>query len=186
MGFIESLLDFLRNECPNDNWTVVRPVISFSNRRLDIVLNSGQAPLLKAESGEELLLPESVRLYHAGIDWAGNSGKLIANLLFKPDAIRQIFTIYSGHNMTWEDVANAYRDEIGLRVKWVSDEEYLDSLPGIRSSYNSITMWYHDRIFDRHIDASKVLSVTGLKKDDFASVRDGILAELKILRPDRV
>ena len=65
----------------------------YTDKRVLLIAGGGT---LGTYTGKELLLPESVRLYHAGIDWAGNSGKLIANLLFKPDALRQAVTIYSG------------------------------------------------------------------------------------------
>ena len=94
--------DFLRNEHKGENWTIVRPVISFSHRRLDLLLYSGREILDYAKRGEAMPMPETVRNYSAGIDWAGNSGKLIANLLFKKDAMGETFTVYSGHGMTWE------------------------------------------------------------------------------------
>ena len=36
----------------------------------------------------------------------------------------------------------------------------------------------YDRFFDRRIDNSKILSVTGLTNDDFLSIKDGIGIEL--------
>ena len=42
-------------------------------------------------------------------------------------------------------------------------------------------MWIYDRKFNRQIDASKILRVTGLGKDDFRSVEEGIRRELDIL-----
>ena len=173
--------DYLFGERKGENWTVVRPVISFSSRRLDILMNSGTSVLKKAENGKPLLLPASVKAFGAGLDWAGNSGKLIANLLFKKDAIGEAFTVYSGHGMTWGEVADAYAAETGVRVEWVSDDAYIQTLSAHWEKPGFRIMWYYDRTFNRDIDSSKILSVTGLKKDDFATVREGIRAELEIL-----
>ena len=165
--------DFLRNEHADEPWTIVRPVISFSDRRLDLLMYSGDRVLRAAEQGEELLLPQFARDYSAGLDWAGNSGKLIANLLFKPDAIGETFTIYSGQGLTWGEIADAYQRTIGLKVRWCEEKEYLD--------YNNVqTQWayLYDRRFNRDIDCSKVLQITGLTKQDFVSVEDGIKKEL--------
>lgn len=177
--------DFLRNECAGENWTIVRPVISFSERRLDIVMNSGKWQLEIAEEGKELLLPESVRRLHAGLDWAGNSGKLIAHLLCKPAALGETFNIYSGHGMTWEDVAKAYNEAIGLKVRWVSDEEYIDTIPTIRTYKQHGWMWYYDRKYDRQIDATHVLKVSGLSEKDFLPISDGIAIEAELIRKSR-
>ncbi len=171
--------DFLRTEHAGDRWTVVRPVISFSERRLDIVMDSKHRVLDRADSGEPLRLPASVKELRAGIDWAGNSGKLIANLLFREGAIGEAFTVYSGHGMTWGEVADAYASETGVRIEWVSDEAYLDVHPKIREvGTNAYFMWHYDRSHDRDIDSTKILSVTGLTRDDFGSVAEGIRAEL--------
>lgn len=173
--------DYLFGERKGERWTIVRPVISFSKTRLDLLMNSKQRVLVLAERGAPMRLPLSARNLAAGLDWAGNSGKLIANLLFKESAIGEAFTVYSGHGMTWGEIADAYAAETGVRFEWVSDEEYLQGFseqwknPGFR------IMWYYDRAFHRDVDSSKILSVTGLSKHDFATVREGIRAELKLL-----
>lgn len=174
--------DFLFNECKGENWTVVRPVISFSCRRMDILMNSGLWAVEYAKSGKTMLLPLSCKELHAGLDWAGNSGKLIANLLFKKESLGEAFTICSGHGMTWGEIADAYNKVIGLKVEWVDDERYIDTIPTIRSNGEHNWMWNYDRKFDRDVDCSKVLTVTGLSRDDFTTIENGIKAEMKILK----
>ena len=169
---------YLKNERAGEPWTIVRPVISFSDRRLDLLMYSGRRVLDAAKAGTELLLPELTKNYRAGIDWAGNSGKLIANLLFKEKAIGECFTIYSGHGMTWGDVAAAYSKLTGVKIRWCSEEEYLDFHTTLKEKYSSWNAWVYDRRFDRDIDCSKVLQVTGLTKADFATVEEGIKQEL--------
>jgi len=165
--------DYLRNECADEPWTIVRPVISFSERRMDLFMYSGDRLLRAADAGEELLLPEYARNYSAGLDWAGNSGKLIANLLFKPNAIGETFTIYSGHGLTWGEVAEAYRRTIGLKVRWCDEKEYL-TFDNVRTKW----AYLYDRHFNRDVDCSKVLKETGLTKGDFSTVEEGIKQEL--------
>ena len=165
--------DYLRNEHAGEPWTIVRPVISFSERRMDLYMYSGDRLLRAADQGEELLLPQFARDYSAGLDWSGNSGKLIANLLFKTDAIGETFTIYSGHGLTWGEIAEAYRKTIGLKVRWCEEKEFL-AFHRFRSAW----AYVYDRRYNREIDCTKVLRVTGLTKQDFASVEEGIKQEL--------
>lgn len=172
--------DYLRTERKGEPWTIVRPVISFSARRLDLVLYSKTEILTAAETHTPLLLPETLKNYYAGLDWAGNSGKLIANLFLNPRAFGETFTIYSGHNATWGDVASAYSDLTGVENRWIPEEDYVRTLP-LADSPHFRNMWYYDRIYNRKIDASKVLSVTGLQKNDFKSIREGIQTELNLL-----
>ena len=171
--------DYLRTERSDDAFTIVRPVISFSQHRLDLLLYSKKRVLEAAEEGRTLLLPSLVRNYGAGIDWAGNSGKLIANLLFCPEAVRETFTIYSGHGMTWGDVADAYTDVTGVKIRWCDEDEYLATMPKLAKEP---WMWIYDRRFDRRIDAAKVLRATGLTASDFRSVAYGIQHEIELLQ----
>lgn len=99
---------FIRNESNTRNWTIVRPVISFSQRRFDVVLTSGREVVDKAKTGEIVYVPEFAKNLTAGLDWSGNSGKLIANLLFKKEALGEAFTVSSGQNLTWGEIADIY------------------------------------------------------------------------------
>lgn len=170
--------NYLRQERAGEPWTIVRPVISFSYKRLDLLLYSAQDVLKYAESGQEMLMPSLVKNYTAGLDWAGNSGKLIANLLFKPNTKGETFTVYSGHGLTWGEVAEKYSAVTGVKIRWCDEYEYVRNTPRI-TQYPWI--WYYDRKFNRDIDPSKILNATGLTQDDFSSVEEGIKIELKIL-----
>jgi len=155
--------------CPK-NYTVVRPVISFSERRLDIVTTSGQKVVEAAREGKTLKLPSEAKDLTAGLDWAGNSGKLIANILFKKECIGEAYTVSSAQNLTWGDVADIYTELLGVKFEWVPA-----SFP------SDLWIWHYDRAYDRKIDNTKILKATGLKPNDFKSIKEGIVIELKKL-----
>lgn len=167
--------DYLRSEHAGENWTIVRPVISFSERRLDLLLYSGREVLDYAARGQAMPMPSMVRNFTAGVDWAGNSGKLIANLLFKPDAIGETFTVYSGHGLTWGEVAELYTELTGVQIDWCEEEDFLAHIYKYKSDR---FYWKYDRRYNRDVDCSKILRVTGLSANDFKSVKDGIQTEL--------
>ncbi|MBQ9098156.1 MAG: hypothetical protein IJY50_01855 [Clostridia bacterium] len=170
--------DYLRQECAGEPWTIVRPVISFSSKRLDLLLYCGKDVLKYAERDQEMLMPDTVKDYTAGLDWAGNSGKLIANLLFKPDAMGEAFTVYSGHGLTWGEVAERYSMLTGVKIRWCSEEEYVRNTP---KTVKEPWMWKYDRKWNRDVDCSKILRVTRLSQNDFAPIEKGIQHELEKL-----
>jgi len=177
--------DYLRQERAGEPWTIVRPVISFSERRFDLLMNSGRQVISIAEKGKEFLMPLNVKDMKAGLDWAGNSGKLIANLLFKPEALGETFTISSGQNLTWGQVAGIYQRLIGLKVRWCGEDEYLTVRPTLNTEPSQRWAYRYDRRFDRDIDCTKVLKTTGLTTGDFASIEDGIRKELERFRNEK-
>lgn len=168
--------DFLRGECAGQNWTIVRPVISFSALRLDLFMHSKHLVPEKALAGEPVLLPAYAKSLTAGLDWAGNSGRLIAGLLFKPETFGEAYTISSGQNLTWEQVAQLYSKLTGAQIRWVSEEKYLENHP-VRNQ--AVFMYYYDRKFDRSVDCSKVLKATGIKKEDLTPMEEGLKIELE-------
>lgn len=166
---------FLRNESEKRNWTIVRPVISFSNLRFDVVICSGQKIIERTKAGKSVILPKEAKDLVAGLDWAGNSGKIIANLLFKEEAFGEAYTISSAQNLTWGEVAELYTELIGAKFEWVDTDAFWES--GEEDCSKIYTLLY-DRLYDRTIDNSKVLKAIGLQKSDFTSIRDGIKVEL--------
>jgi len=157
------------------NWTVVRPVISFSQHRLDIVMRSGTEVVDAAREGRILTLPAACRHLTAGLDWAGNTGKLIAHLLWKPGVCREAYTVSSGQNLTWEQVANIYTDLLGARFEWLDTDTY------VRRNPTNPYGLYCDRLYDRAVDNRKILAATGLTAADFLPIREGVIRELQKL-----
>lgn len=171
--------DYIANVGNTDNWTVIRPVISFSHRRFDVATSSGRTVVDCAENGRAVLLPEPMKNLTAGLDWAGNSGKLIAHLLFKQNTMKRCFTVSSAQNLKWCDIADIYSKLLGVRFEWVDLDEVIKLSPNLQRD-----RWIlkYDRLFDRVIDNSAILNVTGLSRNDFTSIEDGIKIELTNLR----
>ena len=148
------------------NWTFVRPVISFSQYRLDMIMHTGNRVIEAMRSGEPMKVPVEAKNFVAGLDWSGNTGKIIANLLFKEQCIGEAYTITSAQGLTWSQVADAYTQVLGISFEWVPADFAPDNWA-----------WKFDRAFDRPVDNSKVLKATGLTPRDFKSIKEGIEIE---------
>ncbi len=165
---------YLRGEAGIEGVTIIRPVISFSSIRLDVLMHTGHTVLDAKRESRALPMPVGAKTRHAGLDWAGNSGKLIAHLLFKPETRGQTYTVSSGQNATWGEVAAWYEELLGVRFDWIDDEAFADMH---RNNY----AYCYDRAYDRAVDASKILAATGLTAADFTPIRDAIAYELSNL-----
>lgn len=169
--------DMLFSKHRGEHFTVVRPVISFSCLRFDLFVYSDNDIFDCISNGQVLGLPCSAKQLVAGIDWAGNSGKLIANLLFKRETYGEVYTVSSAQNLTWGEVADIYSKLTGLKVEWCAEEEFELSYPCLADKKKYL--YIYDRKFDRQINNEKILAATGLTKKDFASIEEGLAAELK-------
>jgi len=168
------------------NWTIIRPLISFSHYRLDLVTVGAYAILYRTHAGKEVLLPESCRDKGAGVGWAGNVGHEIAALVGNPAALGEAVTLGTPESITWGDVASYYEEFAGCRFRWVPTEDYLDF--ATTGSFMERQMIWTDRNLDRKVDLSKMLALTGLDPATFVSCRDAVAGELAFLseRPDLV
>ena len=174
---------YLRSSCQGQNWTIVRPVISFSKRRFDLVTYSGQDIINLTNNGETVLLPIEAKNVTAGLDWAGNTGKLIANLLFKKNTFGEAYTVSSAQNLTWGEIAQVYTDLLGTRFEWLEMPEFRKATASFHRELCDDGLVY-DRLFDRRIDNSKILRATGLTKEDFLPMRKGLEIELSRLKKE--
>lgn len=170
--------DFLVNEHSGEPWTVVRPVISFSYRRFDLFTYSRDDIWDQVKMYGRLSMPISAKDLGAGIDWAGNSGKLIANLLFKNQAVGEAYTVSSAQNLTWGQLADIYAEVLGFEVAWCDDTVFEERYPSVLGRKK--WLYFYDRKFDRTIDNSKILNATGMKKEEFTDIADGLRLELEI------
>ena len=166
---------YLRQVSRTKNWTIIRPMINTSEKRLDIVLHTFHEVVEMAKAGEIMYQPEICRHNVAGLEWAGNTGKMIANLLFKEECMGQTYMLSTGHSMTWEDVANVYEELLGVKVEWIGTEEYLE-----KTKKGRIPLLF-DRGYDRKTDNTKILEATGLKPEDFTPFKEGVRIELEKL-----
>lgn len=175
---------FLRS-LPQKNWTIVRPLISFSHFRLDLVTTGMHHLLAAAEMKQRLMLPQGARHLAAGVGWAGNVGKMLARLVLNPAACGEDYTLGSAEELTWQDVADCYTDLLGIEFVWVDDQVYLEQ--ATPNTYANHCMLYHDRLLNRRIDNRKVLAATGLTQTDLLPLREALIYELSVIaqRPDR-
>jgi len=161
------------------NWTIVRPLISFSHFRLDLVTVPSALLLDRILRHKKILLPNAARGKTAGVGWAGNIGKMLARLSGNEKALGETFTLGSGENRTWEDVADYYTALFGAEFLWVDSADYVTC-----STDNSMSAWWmlaYDRLLDRAIDNTHLLEVTGLTTDDFLKIPDALKLEMDCL-----
>lgn len=169
--------DFLTQRHKGEPWTIVRPVISFSKLRFDLFMYSGdvQSSLEKYGKNGKLYLPTFAKDLVAGLDWAGNSGKLIANLLFKEHTYGEAYTISSAQNLTWGEIAALYTELFGIEIEWCDEGAFLEIYP--KALGQNKWMYRYDRVFNRAIDNTKVLLATGLTKNDLLDIAEGLKIE---------
>jgi hypothetical protein len=128
-----------------------------------------------------LVLPREALSVQATMSWAGDVAKMFSRLLFHPAAFRECFTLATAEHRTWGEIAAYYRELIGLQYVAADTEDYLKIMGGTAGARYQLT---YDRLFNRIVDNSKILRVTGLKQEEIMPLRSGLQKELSALPKD--
>ena len=164
--------DMLWNSQYN-NFTIVRPATTFSEMRYQLVTLEAKNTVGRAKKGKKVVVPIQAFDKPATLCWGGDVAKMIARLMFKPQAMGEAYNVCSSESRTWGEIADYYKDICGLEAVWVDKEDYLKILdPEVKNA----TRWQleYARLFHRITDNSKMLAATGLKQSDFMPLYDAL------------
>lgn len=163
------------------NWTIIRPAITYSLLRYQLVTLEAPCTVARAQTGRAVVLPETAKDVQATMSWAGDVARMIAGLLFNDKAFGEAFTVATAEHHTWGEIADYYKDICGLRSIWVDQSDYLQCLvPEYEQFPFSGNRWQLicDRLFDRVMDNSKILAATGMKQEELMKLYDGLKYEI--------
>ena len=156
-------------------WTIVRPAITFSKERFQFGVLEANTVCWRALRGLPLVMPAEMLDKRTTLTWGRDVAEMIARLVLKPGAYGEAFTVATAESHTWREVAAFYAKAIGATVVPCTLEDYL-----------AITQapWQvrYDRMFDRVVDNSKVLRVTGLAQADLTPTEVALSRELIAFR----
>ena len=170
----EDLLHWTKKQ----NYTIVRPSITYSLLRYQLVTLEAHDTVGRAMTGRKALLPEQARYVQGTMSWGGDAGKMLSRLLFNEKALTETYTISTAEHHSWGEIAEYYKDICGLEVEWVDKEYYLQAISPFRNYLQPRWQLEYDRLFDRIMDNSKILAATGLKQSDLMPLYDGLKYEI--------
>ena len=167
------------------NWTAIRPAITFSKRRFQLTILEADVVIHRAKAGKKVILPEDAMSVQATMSWAGDVAKMISRLVLNDAALREVYSVCTAEHNQWRTIAEYYKELIGLEYVTVSKEDFLSCLTPKREDVKW-ARWQldYDRMFDRVMDNSKILAVTGMKQSELTTVYDGLKRELSALPTD--
>lgn len=156
------------------NWTILRPTLVYGPPRINIVTLISNAIMHRALNGKKLLLPIETRYKTSTMIWGGDVAKLILRLIENPKCAGEIYTVGSSETHTWQEIADMYKEIIGLEVEWIPNDDFLNVVSGGNVSLPSKWILDYDRMFNRSVDNTKILKATGMKQSDLIPLYDGL------------
>ena len=155
-----------------NNYTVVRPAITYSFGRFQLGNLEADEWLSKTVRGEAVSFPEEILDKQTTMTWAGDVAKMIAALVLNEAAFGETYTASTAEHHSWREVIEFYRGIVDLRVQPIPTEAYIARIG---------RQWQvrYDRMFHRVVDNSKILKAAGMEQAALKPMREGLQDELK-------
>lgn len=178
---LKSRLDDLLLSNKYQNFTLIRPYITFNTKRLPMVTYPKEVWLYRVLNGKKVVLPHDVMNCTTTISFGGEVANAIASIIGKPEALGEIVNVASYINYTWEEVIDMYSAILPrvcgkqLNIHWVEEAKDIYSIISGEKD-----LYIYDRLLTRRFDTSKLDRIAG-KHIEFTSVEQNLEDSIKNL-----
>ena len=155
------------------NWTIVRPAVTYDGQtgRFQLTVLEAETWAWRASKGIPVPLPSELLDKQTTMSWGGDVAKMIVRLVGNPHSFGEIYTVSNSEHISWREVSQIYQTVLpSLRIVPCGLSEF-EHLNGV------VYQIRYDRMFNRIIDNSKILSATGMLPSDLKSMHEGIRQE---------
>ena len=174
----------LLNNSSYENYTIVRPAITYSKRRFQLTVLEADVLVYRMLKGKTVVLPKSAMDKQATMSWAGDVAKMLSTIILNPEAFRQTYNVSTAEHMKWEEVAKIYQEIGNLKYITVDDETFLNIIAS--GSIAAKQQLLYDRCFNRIVDNSKILSLCNMKQEKLMPLKEGLKRELQNITLDDI
>jgi len=158
------------------NYTIIRPYITYAENRLPLGIWEKETWVRRLLEGKDLVLPKCFLQKETTLTYGLDVAMYISKIIGNKEAIGEIYNIVGNNSLRWEDVLDAYLDEIeiliGRRPKVLKVESFVSNLKWALYYFainlcsfglslkgkirNTNYQLIYDREFDRRFDNTKL------------------------------
>ena len=158
--------NMLHRNSENENWTIIRPYITYSENRLQLGILSTGAWLSQALRGQTIVFSKDIADRMTTLTYGYDVARGIAALIGKEKALGETFHITCDRPIRWNEVLNIYLDILESKTGRRPNVLQLQKSPIMTPQV------IYDRYYNRLFDNSKIGRF--IKTDTFASPHIGL------------
>lgn len=155
------------------NWTIVRPYITYNTERLQLGGIEKELWLSRALRGNSIPLPKDVGSHQTTLTYGEDVARAMTYLIGQERAYGEVFHITGAQSITWNDVAAIYKNTLekttGTKIHYYMP----DSSTELSIQMNNNYQIRYDRLYNRCFDNSKIKAFTG-ENFLFTPIQDGL------------
>lgn len=155
----------------NRNWTIIRPYITYSEKRLQLGVMEKESWLYRALRGRKIVFSKDIAQHLTTLTYGNDVAKGIASIIGHKKALGETFHITQSKAIKWSKVQEIYQDVIeeviGKRPEVILTDEAINLNRGIKKWQVKV-----DRLYNREFDNSKINQF--IDTSTFISPEDGL------------
>lgn len=165
-----------------NNWTIIRPYITFSSQRLQLGILEKEDWLYRALSGRTIVFSKDIYSKSTTMTFGLDVAKGIKALIGNSDTLGETFHITSKQSLLWSEILHIYlevlEEHLGCRPKVL-----LENLNNFHNYHPATYQIKYDRLFNRKFDNDKIGKYINV--NDFTSTKEGLKVSLEefLLQP---
>ena len=156
-----------------ENWTIVRPYITYSSERLQLGIYEKELWLSRALNGQTVVFPKDMAEHVTTLTFGEDVARGIAALVGHQQAYGQAVHIATQETIRWGDVIELYRQVFFNVTGREMKVKFIDSVQQMRKDIFNQYQIKYDRMLDRKFDNSKIVSLAG-NSLSFVSPKEGL------------
>lgn len=157
------------------NWTIVRPYVTYGDKRLQLGVLEKEEWLYRALHGRTIIFTKDIANKITSLANGYDVALGISHLIGKNEALGDSFNITTPERLRWSQILEIYRKiirektSIDIKVKYVDVADFI-SCRGEGLRYQVI----YDRLFNRDFDTTKEAKFIDTRR--FTNVEEGLSA----------
>jgi nucleoside-diphosphate-sugar epimerase len=171
----------LLNTSGKNNWTIIRPYITYDTYRLQLGVLEKEEWLYRALRGRTVVFSHDIAgkltTLTAGYDVARAIGALVGN----QQALGRAFNITTAESIKWEDVLATYM-QVLTKYLGTQPKVLLQDMPAFFRSKPATYQIKYDRLYDRRFDCSRISGL--VETQHFINTRSGLQSSLEAFLRD--
>ena len=168
--------NILKNSDYN-NWTIIRPYITYSTYRLQLGVLEKEEWLYRALKGRTIVFSKEINTKLTTLTYGLDVAKGIVAIIGDSKCHRNAYHIVNRHSLKWRDVLNIYLSHLEKFLGYKPNVVLQDTKDFFKWKGESYQIKY-DRLFNRQFDNSKISNQ--IDPSEFNSAEDGLAKSLEL------
>ena len=148
--------DLLRCAKKN-NWTVVRPSITYADDCLQLGVFEKEYWLSRALNGKSIVFSSDIAIRRTAMAHGEDVARAISILTGNSNAYSQIFQIASPKSIIWNDILNIYLTSIESCIDRRPNVYFMKNMDELKLLMGNHWQIYYGRYFNRTFNSSKII-----------------------------